>query len=149
MFATWAQQPLQEEIFGDHVAGENFFRHLSELLARQDSEDLADLLEVFQLCLLLGFRGKYSANVAGLQSITAMVHEKIRRVRGGAAPLSPVWALPTGEVAPAGRDRWLPRLAIAAACATVLAVLLFVAFRLTLGGNVNEIRAISAQLVGG
>lgn len=147
MFATWAQQPLQEEIFGDHVAGENFFRHLAELLARQDSEDLADLLEVFQLCLLLGFRGKYAANVTGLQSITTMVQEKIRRVRGGAPPLSPAWALPTGEIAPAGRDRWMPRLTAATGVALALAIVLFIAFRLTLDGDVGELRTLGAQLI--
>src|SRR5690606_10520389 len=59
MFAAWPRQPLQEEIFGEHMAGENFFRYLDDLLARQDSEDLADLLEVYQLCMLLGFRGRY------------------------------------------------------------------------------------------
>jgi type VI secretion system protein ImpK len=26
MFAEWARQPLQEEVFGEHMAGENFFR---------------------------------------------------------------------------------------------------------------------------
>ena len=35
--SAWVGQPLQEEIFGDHVAGETFFRHLEDLLSRQDS----------------------------------------------------------------------------------------------------------------
>src|SRR5687767_14449420 len=49
MFAEWSRQPLQEEVFGEHMAGENFFRTVQELLARQDSEAVADLLEVYQL----------------------------------------------------------------------------------------------------
>ena len=60
MFASWPRQSLQEEVFGDHIAGENFFVHLQDLMARQDSQDLADILEVFLLCLLLGFRGRYA-----------------------------------------------------------------------------------------
>lgn len=147
MFASWAQQPLQEEVFGDHVAGENFFRHLAELLGRQDAEDLADLLEVFLLCLLLGFRGKYAANPAGLQSIVAMVQDKIRRVRGATGPISPQWALPSNEVAPSGRDRWLPRLAMTAGVALVLAIVLFVAFRISLGAGVGDLRALGESLI--
>jgi type VI secretion system protein ImpK len=147
MFAAWSQQPLQEEVFGDHIAGENFFRHLAELLARQDSEDLADLLEVYQLCLLLGFRGKYAANPAGLQSISSMVQDKIRRIRGGAPPLAPGSMLPSGEVAPVGRDRWVPRLAAAAGIALLLALGLFILFQFSLGGAVGEIRAQAAALV--
>ena len=49
MFADWPRKPLQEEIFGGHMGGESFFRHLHQLLARQDADDLADVLEVFQL----------------------------------------------------------------------------------------------------
>src|SRR3712207_4804400 len=60
MFADWGRRPLQEEVFGGHTAGELFFQYLQQLLGRQDSEDLADVLEVYQLCLLLGFKGRYS-----------------------------------------------------------------------------------------
>ncbi len=147
MFATWSQQPLQEEVFGDHVAGENFFRHLADLLGRQDSEDLADLIEVFQICLLLGFRGKYAANPAGLQSITAMVHDKIRRIRGGTPPLAPDWALPTGEAPPAAVDRWMPRLAALALGTLVFAAVLFLIFQISLRGGVGDVRALVASMM--
>src|SRR5215469_12857115 len=61
IFADWLRQPLQEELFGTHIAGEVFFQHLQQLLGRSDSQDLGDVLEVFYLCMLLGFRGKFSA----------------------------------------------------------------------------------------
>src|SRR5438445_9500773 len=60
MFADWPRKPLQEELFGVHVAGEIFFRNLERLLKDSDSPSLADLLEVYLLCLLLGFAGRYS-----------------------------------------------------------------------------------------
>src|SRR5690606_10764921 len=107
MFAAWPRQPLQEEIFGDHMAGETFFTRLDELLALGDSEDLADLLEVYQLCMLLGFRGRYgAAEDGGLRSRMIAVQEKIDRIRGGAGPLAPAAALPTDDVIPVARDRW-------------------------------------------
>src|SRR5580658_5536520 len=59
-FADWAQRPLQEEMFGHNRAGEVFFEHLRALLARQDSYEAADCLEVYCLCMLLGFRGQYA-----------------------------------------------------------------------------------------
>jgi type VI secretion system protein ImpK len=58
LFANWPRQPLQEELFGNQLAGEVFFQNLQELLGRSDSADLADVLEVHYLCLLLGFTGR-------------------------------------------------------------------------------------------
>lgn len=147
MFASWSHQPLQEEIFGDHVAGENFFRYLADLLGRQDSEALADLLEVYELCLLLGFRGKYAANPPGLHSVVGMVQDKIRRVRGPSGPLSPAWAPPQGESAPTGRDRWVRRLGVATVSALTLALVLRVALALALGGGVANLGELARSLV--
>jgi type VI secretion system protein ImpK len=59
-FSDWAQRPLQEEMFGHNRAGEVFFDHLRTLLSRQDSAETADCLEVYCLCMLLGFKGKYA-----------------------------------------------------------------------------------------
>ena len=60
VFADWPRKPLQEELFGTHMAGEVFFQNLEKLITRNDSNDLADVLEVYYLCLLLGFGGRYS-----------------------------------------------------------------------------------------
>jgi type VI secretion system protein ImpK len=148
MFADWPQQPLQEEVFGDHIAGENFFRHLGDLLGRQDSEDVADALEVYQLCMLLGFRGRYAADPGGLQSAQRAVQDKIHRIRGAVGPLAPMAGLPPGESVQAQRDPWIPRLVIAAAVALGLAVLFYLFFRLRLGSGVGDLEALTGQLVG-
>ncbi len=55
--AMWEQRPLQLRLFGDQLAGENFFLRLDELRAKGSAHLQA--LEVFHLCLLLGFEGKY------------------------------------------------------------------------------------------
>ena len=141
MFASWPNRPLQEEIFGGHMGGEVFFQHLRQLLERQDSEDLADLLEVFALCLLLGFRGRYGTTEhAELRSLAAAADEKIRRVRGGFGELTPGWAPPTGEAVPRARDPWLAWLALGTVTVLLLAGILFGVFRSSLGTTADALR---------
>lgn len=149
LFAEWPGQPLQEELFGDHIAGENFFRYLDGLMAQQDSEDLADLIEVFQLCLLLGFRGKYGRVSHGeLQALLGQLDAKIRRVRGSTAGFSPSWALPQGETLPVSRDPWIRPLAVLAAASAVVALVSFVGYRLLLRSDLVELQALVSRLVG-
>lgn len=147
MFAAWPRQPLQEEVFGDHVAGETFFRHLEDLLGRQDSEDLADLLEVYLLCLLLGFRGRYGTAEPGtLQARTRAIQEKIERSRGPRGDLSPAW-VPPAEAIALPRDPWTRRLGIAAIAGFALALTLFLGFRLALHTGLTEVRELVSQLM--
>jgi len=53
----WAKETLQLEFFKEHNAGEGFFQHLSEL--RQCGETNINILEIYFLCLQLGYKGKY------------------------------------------------------------------------------------------
>jgi type VI secretion system protein ImpK len=53
----WAVQPLQLLYFGENTAGEDFFARLEQV--RQNPRQL-EVLRVFFLCLLLGFRGRYA-----------------------------------------------------------------------------------------
>ena len=100
VFADWPRKPLQQEIFGGHQAGEIFFQNIDGLLAQPDSTVLADVLEVYLLCILLGYGGRYSLVGKGeLRAISEKMAEKIRRIRG-VGPLSPGWA-PQGGVAAA------------------------------------------------
>jgi type VI secretion system protein ImpK len=132
MFASWPSRPLQEEIFGGHMGGEIFFQHLRQLLGRQESEDLADLLEVFQLCLLLGFQGRYTAERGDLRAMSNMTDEKIRRIRGGFGELSSHWAPPSGEKVARSRDPWVRWLALGAVTCLIVAGLLFGFYRVSL-----------------
>jgi type VI secretion system protein ImpK len=142
--AGWQSQSLQEEVFGDHRAGETFFSYLDELLARPDSDEAADVLEVFVLCLLLGFRGRYAAADRGsLDARLRAAREKVARIRGPREPLSPLWPLPVGEAPPAAHDPWVRRLWVAALASVALALVLFVAYRLSLSAWVSEIRSLA------
>ena len=78
IFADWLRKPMQEELFGTHIAGETFFQNLQGLLGASDSPDLADVLEVHYLCLTLGFCGRFSAgDRSGLTQIMGMTSQKI------------------------------------------------------------------------
>jgi type VI secretion system protein ImpK len=147
MFSEWPRQPLQEEIFGDHLAGEIFYRHLQDLVGRQDSDELADVLEVFELCLLLGFRGRYGGNRDGVLNMLSVVDQKIQRIRGRPPELSRHWALMEGEVIAVAKDPWIPRLALAAGVAFAVAAILFVIFSLILGSGFREIQQVVTDVV--
>ncbi|HXR75027.1 MAG TPA: DotU family type IV/VI secretion system protein [Bryobacteraceae bacterium] len=146
VFGDWARKPLQEELFGVQLAGEIFFRNLDRLLGRPDSDPLADILEVHQLCLLLGFRGRLSASgMAEVRSIVAQIEAKVRRIRGALGPLSPPW-----EQAAAGisrpRDGLLGALRWTAIACWAIAVGLFVAFLLTLSAGEGTLQSIASRI---
>lgn len=146
MFAQWSSRTLQEEVFGVHMAGELFFQYLHQLMARQDSPDLADLLEVYSLSLLLGFKGRYSATQGGdIPVLVGHLADKIERIRGARGALSPAWR-PSKEDIARKRDRWVPRLAVVAATTLVLAGGLFVFFNMTLRAGTAEMKTEAARL---
>jgi type VI secretion system protein ImpK len=154
-FADWAQRPMQEEMFGHARAGEIFFENLRNLLARPDSQEVADCLEVYCLCMLLGFRGQYalSSGVTGFLSgqavatprpsgeIQALVHQardKINRIRGPLAFLPTPGAVPEAKRA-AIVDRWSRGLGIAALCLAGLVILAWVGFYFILSSGTSQI----------
>jgi type VI secretion system protein ImpK len=143
LFADWPRKPLQEELFGTHMAGEVFFQNLQKLLGQTDSQELADLLEVYYLCVLLGFGGRYSmGNKGDLRAIMDAVGEKIRRVRGYSPDLSPAWMLPKEALRLTSGDPWVRWLGIAAIGCAALALLLFIIFKFSLGSGVSDLRAL-------
>ena len=146
VFADWPRKPLQEEMFGGHVAGEIFYQNLQRLLERSESAQLADVLEVFHLCVLLGYRGKYgSGGQAELKSQMDAVAQKIRRIRKDPGTLSPDWAPAAGVVVAAGVDRLFRPMLIAAAACVLLALLLFAGFKMSLGSGVSDLQTAVAE----
>jgi len=144
IFANWPRKPLQEELFGIHMAGEIFFQNLEQLRGRPDSADLADLLEVHYICLLLGFGGKYSIGGQGeLQAITNATGDRIRRIRG--ASNDPFLEIADEqEVVKITEDPWVKKILIAAIACFVLTVILFVTFKVSLGGSATGVRDAAA-----
>ena len=142
-FADWPRQPLQEERYGHHVAGEVFFQNLQKLLGRTDSPDLADLIEVYYLCLLLGFAGRYSLGGRGdLRAILQQTGEKLQRIRQSSARLSPEWDLPPETIKAVHADPWAGRILMGTVASFVLAAALFATFHVTLGTGIESLRGI-------
>ena len=148
MFSDWPRKPLQEEIFGGHMGGEVFFQNLKELLGRPDSEDLADLLEVHQICMLLGFKGRYTLGDTGeLRSFIGQTGEKIHRIRGGYGPLGPQWAPLANETLAVTADPWFHRLIMTAGISAGVALFFLIVFILILSSGVSDIVTLVNSLV--
>ncbi|MDQ6698899.1 MAG: DotU family type IV/VI secretion system protein, partial [Acidobacteriota bacterium] len=143
VFADWPRQPLQEERYGHHVAGEVFFQNLQKLLGRTDTPQLADLIEVYYLCLLLGFAGRYSLGGRGdLRAILQQTGEKLQRIRQNSARLSPDWDLPPETVKAVQGDPWAGRILIGTLASFALAVATFVTFHVMLAGGIESLRGM-------
>ena len=151
IFADWPRQPMQEEMFGHHVAGEIFFQHLDKLLGLSDSQALADVLEIFYLCMLLGFAGRHSIGGRGeLQNVMQRTGEKIYRIRQMSAEISPYWQPASGGFVPvAGKDKWVMRLAILGCSMFVLALVLFAVYKMSLNSGITTIQSITAIIARG
>lgn len=148
-FADWAQRPLQEEMFGHNRAGEVFFEQLHTLLTRADSPETADCLEVYCLCLLLGFKGRLALS-AGITSLSGnpgprsgeihalikQAREKIDRIRGQSG--LPELSVPLIKHV-AGVDRLSRGLGIATLVLLAITVLSFGAFWLALNSGLARI----------
>lgn len=142
-FGDWVRKPLQQELFGVDVAGEIYFRNVDHLLGRGDSQELADVLEIYQLCLLLGFRGRYSVGSnAELRNTANMITERINRIRGGSSTLLSPASTPPAEPPRAIADPWVRRLLWGAVACCMLAVVLFVVFKVSLNSGSSALQSV-------
>lgn len=91
--AEWERRPLQLALFGDQLAGENFFNLLEE--QRALGAQRLQALEVFHMCLLLGFQGKYILEgPEKLAYLTSRLGDEIAAIKGKRAGFAPHWPLP-------------------------------------------------------
>lgn len=144
IFADWPKQPLQEQRYGHHIAGEIFFKNLINLLGRNDAHELADVLEVYYLCLLLGFAGKYSLGGKGeLYAIQQKTGEKIQRIRQTTSELSPQWQLPMDAPPSKSGDPWVKTFLFTAIGCLVLTLVLFGLFTVLLSSGVSTMAGVA------
>ena len=146
VFVNWPRLPLQAELFGHQLAGEIFFQELQKALTRSDSQETADLLEVYYLCMLLGFKGRYAAG-GDLRSIMVAAQEKIRRIRGPIGALSPRGAIPADTVRTVQSDRVSRILGRVALITAGVVALLFILFKFVLVSGASSLSALAAGLL--
>lgn len=115
---------LQFQYFGVHLAGEGLFDKLTQL--RGDVKANRDVLEVYHLCLALGFEGKFSLEQKEqLAYIANSLGQDLARGQQVPQALSPDWALPD-QVSHLLRYEvpvWLYMALLAAGCGIVFWVL--------------------------
>ena len=141
--AEWERRTLQEELFGQTDAGVVFFEKLEHFRSRRDSKQLADILEVYLLCLLLGFEGRYSGGLrAELESIAERVRRRIDDIRGRSSQLSPNGGL-TSYATPAapGAPQRFSRFRVVTFAALIVTILWFLCLKLNLIGASDQLRS--------
>lgn len=114
----WSSQPLQYELFGTHEAGVDFFRRLEAM--RKAGASNQDLLELYYLCLALGYEGQYT--LSGREKRQTLIRDIVRELgnaRGGAPVLSPHGGRPDELIRPVKQNR-LPWILCGASVAVVL-----------------------------
>jgi len=90
---SWERKPLQLELFGEHMAGERFFEYLEDL--RLEGARHLQTLEVFHMCLLLGFEGRHALDGSEkLGYIAGRLGDEILHLQGKRAEFAPHWAPP-------------------------------------------------------
>jgi type VI secretion system protein ImpK len=134
---VWMGKPLQLEYFNDFSAGEEFYTKLEAL--RSANPRKSGVLEVYYLCLSLGFRGKY-ADLQGMEKKKVLLDTLSRELRpaGEAAGLSPSWQA-VDQLPSLTKD--FPAWVIAAACGLLVA-LAFALYKTLLssaGGGLSDL----------
>ena len=140
----WEKYPLQLEYFGEHLAGVKFFERLDGLLKNGDID--IDVIEVYYICMLLGYKGKYKIYLEDqLKIVIEKVADHLRRHgRLRTDELSPHWKV-TDQPEPKTEDPSLPQwMKISGSVSFGLVVLIFMALKLSLN---SELKAAIDQLL--
>lgn len=141
---SWLANPIAMELFKTFNAGEEFFKYLDEL--RQRTHLNLEALEVYYLCLALGFKGKYGPLPQGpekLRMLVEDVHHELRREinKPADSPLSP-HGKPRDLITQAIKER-VPAWVVGVGAAA-LGLLIYLIASYFIGGKAGEIaRAIA------
>jgi len=141
----WVSTPLQLELYDQFDAGEVFFDRLEDL--RRNAQAHGEALEVYYLCMTLGFKGRYQLHEQErLREIIETTYDELRRLPGmGSTALAPHGA-PRGQVAEEVRSN-LPTWVLAAA-AVVLALLIYTGMYMYISSEAADV-ASTVQQIGG
>jgi type VI secretion system protein ImpK len=140
---AWLEKPLQMTYFDDFNAGEEFYVKLEQVRNANDPGRF-DVLEMFYLCLVLGFTGKYG-DKRGEEQRRILIDRLAREIsesrQGAQTALSPAWQQPAAPGA-GGTAWWLRAPAWAPpAAVTLVLVLLWLLLGTLLVGRADDFPA--------
>ncbi|MBJ7310791.1 type IVB secretion system protein IcmH/DotU [Rugamonas sp. CCM 8940] len=85
---TWERRPLQLALFGEQLAGQHFFDRLEALRGKGGVRVQA--LQVFHMCLLMGFRGRFALDDSDkLNNMAARLGDEIAHIKGKSRGFAP------------------------------------------------------------
>ncbi len=98
----WVSEPLQVKYFNDHLAGQNFFVRLEEIL--KEPRKNIEIIELFYLCLVLGFQGRY--RLQGSEKLPLILRNLMKKIESVKGP-APRALSPSANVHPGkkGKER--------------------------------------------
>ena len=100
----WIANPLQMEVYGRFDAGEEFFKKAEEFKLRPEKNK--GVLEVYFICLGLGFKGKYALDSKEkLGSVIDEIYNGLRKIIGDTHKFLSPSAIPRNLVLPASQKK--------------------------------------------
>ena len=140
---AWSAKPLQLEFYNRYDAGEEFFEKLRPLL--DDPERHAEVLEIYYLCMSLGFKGRYQLHEQ--ERLRILIEDALKALREtlgvGLDQISP-HGKPRDQVATEVQSR-LPVWVIVVA-AVAIAVLVYISLSLLISGAATDAASEIEQL---
>lgn len=138
--AQWPQRSLSIKLFGANHGGDAFFNALDRLV--QAPSKYLQVLQLFYVCLALGFMGKYLVRDASGRAEVAEIRERLYQqyirtnLTDADAALSPHWK---GVAIASRKFQGFAALWIVGAAVVIFCLLLFAAYALKLGSLRDEI----------
>lgn len=144
---AWMGKPLQLAYFNDFAAGEEFYNKLDTLRNTTEKKKL-EVLEVYYLCLTLGFKGKY-ADLQGMERRKVLIDSLARELAAAKGVsvesggddkeknrIAPHWKAPDPGLQ--NPVRQIPPWLFPGVC-VALALLLFLIYNLILGSQTDGV----------
>jgi type VI secretion system protein ImpK len=142
----WLARQLQLKYFGENIAGDMFFERLAAI--RRDPSRV-EVLKIYYLCLMFGFRGKYRVRGGELELLDVIDGVRNELVRAQAIPsdsmLSPNGGRPYEAIADHRRSLLLLWIALGSAS---FSALLYAWFRLSLLDRADQLVQRLGGLIG-
>lgn len=139
----WMNTPLQLDLYDRYDAGEAFFDRLDAFL--DEARAHAEVLEIYYLCMALGFKGKYQIHEQEqLREIIETTSDTLSKLRGSNAGELAPHGEPRGQVATEVRSK-VPAWVIAAAAALV-GVLIYMGMYLYASSTAQEVAESIGQM---